>query len=65
MGENVSKRLKPSRIRATALLRPTATVLFRQRHSKIPQVKSQIRMAAVVTPESGPVGLSKIRWLAM
>jgi len=40
-----------------ALIRPTVTVLFRQRHSRIPQVISQIRMATEVTPESCPVGL--------
>jgi hypothetical protein len=54
---NVSNRLRPSSARATALIRPTATVLFRQRHSKIPHARSQMRTAVVVTPESGPVGL--------
>ena len=57
MGGNVSKKLKPNKISAAALIRPAGTVLLRQRHPKIPQVNSQIRMAAVVKPESGPVGL--------
>ena len=57
MGGKVSNRLKPSNAKATTLMRFIATILFRQRHSKIPQVKNQIRMAVAVTPESGPVGL--------
>jgi hypothetical protein len=56
-GGNVSNRPRQSSTTATALIRPTATVLFRHRHSKIPQVKSQIMMAVEVTPERGPVGL--------
>src|SRR5271154_3852328 len=56
-GGNVRAILRPSRTRAMALIRLTATSLLRQRHSNIAQVKSQIRMASVVTPESGPVGL--------
>jgi len=57
MGGNVRKKLKPNKISAAALIRLTGIVLLRQRHSKIPHVNSQIKMAAVVTPESGPVGL--------
>src|ERR1700678_839951 len=56
-GGNVSNRLRPSSARAMAAIRSTPTVLFRQRHSKITHETSQIRMALVVTPESGPVGL--------
>jgi len=57
MGGNVSKKLKPNKISAPAMICPAGTVLLRQRHSKIRQLNSQIKMATVVTPESGPVGL--------
>ncbi len=45
---------------ANAATGPIASVFFRQRQFRNVQVTSQIRIAAVVTPESGPVGLKKM-----
>ena len=59
MGGNVSKNLKPNKISAVALIRRAGTVSLRHRHSKIPQVNSEIRIAAVVTLKAVPSAYRK------
>ena len=56
-GGNVSSKLRPRRIKAAVLTRAAATFLPRQRVFRIAQARSQTRMADVVTPDRGPVGL--------